>query len=53
MVLRHERNPLTPEFDALVDKLLEEWHIPGLTVSVVHGSSTYAKVPPPSKLPLT
>ncbi|GAA88054.1 penicillin-binding protein [Aspergillus luchuensis IFO 4308] len=43
MVLRHERNPLTPEFDALVDKLLEEWHIPGLTVSVVHGSSTYAK----------
>ncbi|PYH38814.1 beta-lactamase/transpeptidase-like protein [Aspergillus neoniger CBS 115656] len=43
MVLRQERSPLTPEFDALVDKLLEEWHIPGLTVSVVHGSSTYAK----------
>ncbi|RAK89625.1 penicillin-binding protein [Aspergillus costaricaensis CBS 115574] len=43
MVLRQESNPLTLEFDALVDKLLEEWHIPGLTVSVVHGSSTYAK----------
>ncbi|PWY64410.1 beta-lactamase/transpeptidase-like protein [Aspergillus eucalypticola CBS 122712] len=43
MVLRQERNPLTPEFDALVDELLGEWHIPGLAVSIVHGSSTYAK----------
>lgn len=48
MVLRQERNPLTPEFDALVEKLREEWHIPGLSISIVHGSSTYAKVPPPS-----
>lgn len=50
MVLRQERNPLTPEFDALVEKLREEWHIPGLSISIVHGSSTYAKVLPPSKI---
>lgn len=50
MVFRQEINPLTPEFDALVEKLREEWHIPGLSISIVHGSSTYAKVPPPPKI---
>ncbi|OJJ73115.1 hypothetical protein ASPBRDRAFT_73569 [Aspergillus brasiliensis CBS 101740] len=43
MVLRQKTDPFTPAFDALVDKLLERWHIPGLSISIVHGSSTYAK----------
>ncbi|RAK77813.1 beta-lactamase/transpeptidase-like protein [Aspergillus fijiensis CBS 313.89] len=43
MVLRPNNSPLTPEFDALVEEKLAKWKVPGLTVSVVHGSSTYAK----------
>ncbi|RAL12497.1 beta-lactamase/transpeptidase-like protein [Aspergillus homomorphus CBS 101889] len=36
-------SPLTPEFDVLVEEKLAKWKVPGLTVSVIHGSSTYAK----------
>ncbi|PYI00681.1 beta-lactamase/transpeptidase-like protein [Aspergillus sclerotiicarbonarius CBS 121057] len=43
MVIRQKVNPITPEFDDLVEKLLEKWKIPGLSISIVHGSSTYAK----------
>ncbi|PYH45915.1 beta-lactamase/transpeptidase-like protein [Aspergillus saccharolyticus JOP 1030-1] len=43
MVVRSNRSPLTPEFDALVEEQLAKWKVPGLTVSVVHGSSTSAK----------
>ncbi|PYH95063.1 beta-lactamase/transpeptidase-like protein [Aspergillus ellipticus CBS 707.79] len=42
MVLRSTASPLTPEFDDLVASLLEKWKVPGLTISIVHGSSTQA-----------
>ncbi|RAK98457.1 beta-lactamase/transpeptidase-like protein [Aspergillus ibericus CBS 121593] len=43
MGLREMINPITPEFDDLVEKLLGKWKIPGLSIAIVHGSSTYAK----------
>ncbi|KAB8339166.1 hypothetical protein FH972_022101 [Carpinus fangiana] len=36
-------NPLTPELDALVLELLEEFHVPGLSIAIVHGAETFSK----------
>lgn len=41
---RRPRNPLTDEFDELVQEIMEEWKIPGLSIAVVDGNETYAKV---------
>ncbi|KAF5866740.1 hypothetical protein ETB97_009897 [Aspergillus alliaceus] len=43
MVQRQDSTPFTPQFDSLVQEQLEKWKVPGVTISVVHGSSTYAK----------
>lgn len=29
-------SPLTPEFDSLVQELLNKWKVPGMTIAVVH-----------------
>ncbi|KAE8369864.1 beta-lactamase/transpeptidase-like protein [Aspergillus caelatus] len=47
MTIRQYRSPFTLEFDSLVQRQLEKWKVPGITISVVHGSSTYAKTPSP------
>lgn len=38
------RNPLDETFDALARTLLEEWHVPGMSVAVIDGDQTFAKV---------
>jgi hypothetical protein len=38
------RNPLDETFDELVKTLLEEWHVPGMSVAVIDGDQTFAKV---------
>ncbi|KFY59746.1 hypothetical protein V496_05555 [Pseudogymnoascus sp. VKM F-4515 (FW-2607)] len=37
------RNPLDETFDALATTLLEEWHVPGMSVAVIDGDQTFAK----------
>jgi CubicO group peptidase (beta-lactamase class C family) len=44
MVLRSSNSPLTLEFDALVQQQMDKWKVPGLSIAVVHGSSTWSKV---------
>jgi CubicO group peptidase (beta-lactamase class C family) len=36
--------PLHPSFDSFVDSLMEDWHIPGLAIAVVHENKTWYKV---------
>ncbi|PLB40036.1 beta-lactamase/transpeptidase-like protein [Aspergillus candidus] len=43
MVIRSEGSPFTAEFDLLVQQQLDKWKVPGLSIAVVHGSSTYSK----------
>lgn len=31
-------------FDELVEYLLQDWHVPGLSVAVLDGSNTHTKV---------
>ena len=37
-------NPLTPDFGKHVVKLLEQWHVPGLSIGVVDGDDTWLEV---------
>ncbi|KFY84254.1 hypothetical protein V500_09468 [Pseudogymnoascus sp. VKM F-4518 (FW-2643)] len=37
------RNPLDETFDAFVQTLLQEWHVPGMSIAVVDGDQTFAK----------
>ncbi|KAL1641815.1 hypothetical protein SLS58_005857 [Diplodia intermedia] len=37
------RDPFDEEFDRMVKETLEHWHVPGLSVAVVHGDTTFAK----------
>ena len=37
-------SPLNKDFNALVEHLLEEWHVPGISVAVVDGDQTYSNV---------
>ncbi|KAF4545379.1 Penicillin-binding protein [Lasiodiplodia theobromae] len=37
------RDPFDDEFDQMVEETLEHWHVPGLSVAVVHGDYTFAK----------
>lgn len=41
-----EKTPLHPSFDLFVDRLMQEWHIPGLAIAVVHENKTWSKVIP-------
>lgn len=36
--------PLTAQFDELVKRTLEEWKVPGLSIAIVEGDQTWAKV---------
>jgi hypothetical protein len=36
--------PFHPSFDAFVDDLMKDWHIPGLAIAVVHENQTWSKV---------
>lgn len=52
-----ESSPFTSGFDKFVEDLLNEWHIPGIAIAVIHENQTWAKVRflvhciPPSVLP--
>ncbi len=37
-------SPLTEEFDSFVQKTLDQWHIQGMSIAVVHGDDTWTKV---------
>ena len=39
-----ESGPLDRKFDQLVKETLELWHVPGVSVAVVEGENTWAKV---------
>lgn len=36
--------PLDVEFDALVQKTMDQFHVPGLSLVIVQGEKTFAKV---------
>jgi CubicO group peptidase (beta-lactamase class C family) len=36
--------PFHPSFDSFVDSLMNDWHIPGLAIAVVHENKTWSKV---------
>lgn len=40
------QTPLDETFDALAKRLLEEWHVPGMSVAVIDGDQTFAKACP-------
>jgi hypothetical protein len=48
MVIRSTSSPLTPELDVLVQQQMDKWKVPGLTMAIVHGSSTWSKVDTPT-----
>jgi hypothetical protein len=48
MVIRSTNSPLTPELDVLVQQQMDKWKVPGLTMAIVHGSSTWSKVDTPT-----
>ena len=39
-------NPWSPQFDTLVQQTLDHFHVPGLSIAVVDGNDTFAKVLP-------
>ena len=43
-VRNDSQTPLGETFDAFARKLLEEWHVPGMSVAVIDGDQTFAKV---------
>ncbi|KAK6000235.1 hypothetical protein QM012_003867 [Aureobasidium pullulans] len=38
-----DKTPLHPSFDSFVDRLMQDWHIPGLAIAVVHENKTWSK----------
>lgn len=46
MVLRRTCVP-DPEFDGFVQQQMDKWKVPGLTMAIVHGASTWSKVGKP------
>ncbi len=38
------RTPLDETFDAIAKKLLQEWHVPGMSIAVIDGDQTFTKV---------
>lgn len=45
-LLESSSNPLSPQFDTLVQQTLDHFHVPGLSIAVVDGNDTFAKVLP-------
>ena len=44
VVSNNEDGLLDDKFEKLVTKILELWHVPGVSVAVVDGEKTYAQV---------
>lgn len=42
----YEKSPFDDEFDAIVQRELEKWKAPGLSIAIIHGPDTYTKVRP-------
>lgn len=42
--MTNQSNPFNDEFNQLVHEQLNRWHVPGLSVAVVDGDQTWAKV---------
>lgn len=40
----NNRSPFTAEFDEAVTHLLNQWHVPGLSIAVIDGDETFSKV---------
>ncbi|KAM4054610.1 beta-lactamase [Hirsutella rhossiliensis] len=36
-------NPYTADYDALASKILDQWHVPGMSIAVVDGDDIFAK----------
>ena len=43
-VQKSDNGPLNEEFDQLAKEAIEQWHVPGLSIAVVDGDQTWAKV---------
>ena len=41
---QHDRSPLNGDFNDLVRRTMDYWHVPGLSIAVVNGSETYSQV---------
>jgi hypothetical protein len=39
-----DNTPFHPSFDSFVDGLMEDWHILGLAIAVIHENKTWSKV---------
>lgn len=37
-------NPLSPELDTLIEETLKHFHVPSLSIAVIDGDETFAKV---------
>jgi CubicO group peptidase (beta-lactamase class C family) len=44
MAPNSENGPLDKKFERLVKEILDTWHVPGVSVAVVDGENTYARV---------
>lgn len=42
--LNERETPLDATFNALVTRTLDDWHVPGMSVAVIDGDKTFAKV---------
>lgn len=43
-LLDSRSNPFSPELDALVEETLDHFHVAGLSIAVIDGNETFAKV---------
>lgn len=39
-----DHSPFSSDFDKYVERLMHNWHVPGLAIAVVDGNVTYSKV---------
>jgi hypothetical protein len=39
------KSPLDADFDRMMEKTLEDWHIQGMSVAIVDGEQTWSEVP--------
>lgn len=44
LLREQDRSPFSQDFDEDVDRLLNDWHVPGLSIAVVDGNETFTKV---------
>jgi hypothetical protein len=46
----HGQSSLTSTFDKAITEALQEWHVPSMSVAVIKGNKTFAKVGSPISL---